>query len=185
MNLTRTLDAESETLSLTDVKNHLRITSTDDDDALRDFIAAIRQRTETFLGKTLVTSTWVLKLDSFESEIELLMRPVQSITSIQYVDSDGVTQTLAASGYQFDRQGRLKPSYGNDWPDTRDQFDAVTITYVAGDLHAGKVQQDIKLAMKLWIGASDINRENVAFSQVVEIPDSARDLLAPYRVHRL
>ena len=185
MNLTRIYDAESESLSLTDVKNHLRITSTDDDDALRDFIAAIRHKTETYLGRTLVTSTWELKLDGFSDQIELPMRPIQSFTSIQYVDTSGTTQTLAASGYQFDRQGRLQPSYGNSWPATREQLDAVTITYIAGEVHAGKVQQDIKLAMKLWIGACDVNRENVAFSQVSEIPNSARDLLAPYRVHRL
>lgn len=181
MNLTRTFDAESETLSLTDVKTQLRITVTDDDDALRIFIAAIRHQTETFLGKTLVTSTWELKLDSFDTEIELPMRPIQSITSVQYVDTDGATQTLAADQYQFDVAGRLKPSYSNSWPSTRDEYDAVTITYIAGKTHAGNVQADIKLGMLLWIGACDLNRENIAFTQVIEIPNSAKNILSPYR----
>ena len=185
MNLTRTFDAESETLSLTDVKTQLRITETDDDDALRIFIAAIRHQTETFLGHTLVTSTWELKLDCFNSEIELSMGPIQSITSVQYVDTDGATQTLAADQYQFDIGGRLKPSYSNSWPSTRDQYDAVTITYIAGETHAGNVKPDIKLAMLLWIGACDLNRENVAFTQVIEIPNSAKDILSPYRKWQL
>lgn len=186
MNLTRTYDAESEALSLTDVKTQLRITGTDDDDALRRFISGIRQKTEHFLGKTIVTSTWELKLDCFDDEIELPMGPIQSITSVQYVDSDGVTQTLSSSGYQFDRRGRLKPSYNSDWPSTRYQYDAVTITYIAGETHAGNVDRDIQLGMLLWIGGCDLNRENIMIGTIIaEIPDGAKSLLAPHRIHRL
>jgi uncharacterized phiE125 gp8 family phage protein len=186
MNLTRTLDAESEALSLTDVKDHFRITGTDDDDNLRSFIAAIRHRTENYLRKSLITSTWELKLDAFDPEINLLMGPVQSITSVQYVDTDGATQTLASSGYQNDAQGRLCPSYGNSWPSTRSQYDAVTVTYVAGKTHAGNVAQDIKLAMLLWIGACDVNRENVIIGTIIAtIPDNAKALLTPHRNWKL
>jgi len=179
MNLERTLDAESEALSITDVKNQLRITGNDDDDALRLFIAGIRHKTETYLGKTLVTSTWEYKLDCFPGEIELPMSPIQSITSVEYIDSDGAAQTF--SDIQFDVTGRLKPSYGNSWPSARDQYDAVTVTYVAGKTHAGNVQADIKLAMLLWIGACDVNREDHDFSNIVEIPNSAKDILNMYR----
>lgn len=185
MNLVRTFDAESEALSLTDVKTQLRITNTDDDDSLRQFIASIRRRTENYLRKSLVTTTWEYKIDAFESEMLLPMGPIQSITSVQYVDSDGETQTLAASGYQFDRKGRLKPSYDNDWPSTRDQYDAVTVTYKAGQTHAGNVDPDIKLGMLLWIGACDLNRENIAFTQISTIPNSAKDLLSPHRNWRV
>lgn len=184
MNLTRTLDAESEALSLTDVKNHLRITASDDDDALRLFIAAIRRKTENYLGKTLVTSTWEYKADSFSEEIELPMSPVQSITSVSYVDTDGITQTF--SNIQFDAKGRLKPSFNNSWPSTRDQFDAVTVTYLAGQTHAGNVDQDIKLAMLLWIGSCDISRENMLIGTTVsEIPESAKSILNMHRIWKL
>lgn len=185
MNLTRPYNAQSETLSLTDVKNHLRITHSDDDDKLRQLIAAVREKTEHELGKTLVTSTRELKLDAFPDEIGLDYRPVQSITSIEYIDTDGANQTLAADQYQFDRQGRVKPSYGNSWPDTRDAYDAVTITYVAGETHAGNVPQDIKLAMLLMIGHYDLNAENSAFTQIITIPEGAKSLLAPHKVHML
>ena len=57
MNLTRTKDAASEVVSLNEVKAQLRITTTADDESLCLFIAAVRQRTETFLGKTLISST--------------------------------------------------------------------------------------------------------------------------------
>jgi uncharacterized phiE125 gp8 family phage protein len=179
MSLTRTYDASSETLSLTDVKNHLRITGTDEDDVLLQFIAAIRQKTETYLRRTLVTSTWVQTLDNFPELVRLEMGPVQSITSISYIDVDGNTQ--AYTTFQYDSTGRLLPAWGYTWPSTRDQLEAVTITYVCGATHAGNVQQDIKLAMLLWIGSMDINRENTAFSQVSVIPESAKSILNMYR----
>ena len=185
MNLTRTFDAESESLSLTDAKDQLRITTTDDDDALRIFIAGIRHRTEQYLGRTLVTSIWELKLDCFASVIELPMYPIQSITSVQYVDTDGDSQTLSSNLYQFDKGGRLLSAYAQTWPSTRSQLDAVTITYVAGETHAGNVVPDVKLAMLLWIGACDLNRENIAFSPVATIPDGAMALLAPHRYLKL
>ena len=178
MNLVRLLDASSEALSLAEVRTQLRITVTDDDDAFRLFIAAIRQETETYLRQTLVTSTWELKLDSFEDQIELPMYPIQSISSIEYVDNDGASQTLASTEYQFDRKGRIKPAYSKSWPDTRDQYDAVTITYIAGETNPGQVSDDIKLAMLLWIGACDLNRENVIIGvNVSEIPNSAKNIL--------
>lgn len=182
MNLTRTGGNAKQALSLTAVKRHLRITENDDDDALLAFIESARAEVETYLGKTLLSATWELKLDAFESEIELKMGPVQSITSIEYVDPDGVTQTLASDQYQFDRAGRLKPSYGNSWPSTRCQFDAVTITYVAGESSTSGISADIKRAMLLIIGAADINREdNITGTMISEIPNSARHLLAPHR----
>ncbi len=183
MILTRTLDAASEALSLTELKNHLRIaSSTADDDAFRLYIAAIRHRTETYLRETLITSTWLYKTDAFSDITCLPMGPIQAITSINYVDTDGVTR--AFTDFQFDEDGRLAPAYGFSWPSTRDQFNAVTIIYVAGQLHAGLVQEDIKYGMLLWIGACDVAREDVVVGAgvvVSEIPSGAKNILAPYR----
>ncbi|MCP5004524.1 MAG: hypothetical protein GY941_11395 [Planctomycetes bacterium] len=177
MNLTRTYDADSEALNLNDVKTHLNITSDSDDEPLNVFIAGIRHKTETYLGKTLITSTWEYKLDCFDEIIDLPMTPVATIESIYYIDDDGASQLF--TDYQFDAGGRLKPSYGNEWPSTRDQFDAVTVTYTAGKTD---VQPDIALAMLLWVGSCDISRENSIIGvSVTEIPEGARALLDPYR----
>ena len=184
MNLTRILDAESEVLSLNDVKDHLRILGDDDNYALQQYITAVRHRAETYLGKTLVKSTWELRLDSFSDEIQLLMPPVTAIDSLEYVATDGTLTPLAS--YQFDRGGRLSPAYGEAWPATRDQYDAVIINYAAGYDHAGNIPEDIRLAMLLWIGACDINREdNIIGTIIAEIPGSAAQLLHPHRVIQL
>jgi uncharacterized phiE125 gp8 family phage protein len=184
MNLTRILDARSEAISLTEVKSHLRIaSSTADHDSFRLFIAAIRHKTETYLGKTLITSTWEYKLDSFSDEICLPMGPIQSISSIAYTDTDGNPQTF--TDFQFDKSGRLKPAVGFSWPGTREQYDAVTITYIAGELTAGDVQEDIKHAMLLLVGAADVAREDIVVGAGVIVSEiknhTAQSLLAPYR----
>lgn len=187
MNLTRTKDAESEAISLTEVKNQLRIgTSTADHDAFCLFIAAVRHRTEQYLGKTLITSTWEYKLDKFpDDEICLPMAPIQSVTTVAYTDTDGNPQTF--TDFQVDKQGRLKPAYGFSWPSTRGELDAVTITYIAGETSAGEVPEDIKLAMLLEIGAYDVGRENIVIGAGVIVTElragNARSLLAPHKRH--
>jgi len=182
MSLTRTLDSESEVLSLSDAKTHLRITGTDDDDALRVFIAGIRHKVEKYLGKTLITSTWVKTFDSFAEVLFLPMHPIQSITSVEYVDTNGSPQTLASNQYQFDGQGRLSAAYGVTYPSTREQFDAVTVTYIAGKTHAGNVEFDIKLAMLMWIGSHDVGREDAIIGTIASsMPDGAKSLLATHR----
>ena len=183
MNLTRILDASSEAISLTEVKNQLRITTTADNDSLRLFIASVRHHVETFLGKTLITSTWEYKLDEFPDLICLPMAPVQSITTIAYTDTDGNSQTF--TDFQFDRQGRLKPAVGFSWPGTQASFDAVTVTYIAGELTAGDVPEDIKHAMLLLVGAADVAREDIVVGAGVIVSEiknhTAKSILAPYR----
>ena len=68
--------------------------------------------------------------------IRLPRNPVTNIVQVQYVDLNGVLQTAATSIYQFDTTrevGRLAPAYGQVWPSTRAQLDAVQITFTAGE----------------------------------------------------
>ena len=184
MNPERLLDAKSEVVSLTEVKNQLRIdvSAVADHDAFRLFIPAIRHKTENHLQKTLITSTWKYRLNCFPDEIQLPMAPIQSITSIDYIDDDGNPQVF--TDFQFNKEGRLLPAYDFTWPSTREQLDAVTITYIAGYDNAGEVPEDVKLAMLLWIGECDIAREDVVVGAgvvVTKIPDGAANLLMPHR----
>lgn len=182
MSLTRTFDAVSETLALADVKKQLRITTTADDDSLRAFIASVRHTTEQFLSRTLVTSIWEYKRDYFPAQICLPMGPIQSVTTVEYIDTNGDSQTF--TDFQFDVDGRLRPAYGFSWPSARLQYDAVTVTYVAGATNAGKVEPDIKHAMMLLVGAADIAREDTVVGAgvvVTKIPDGARALLMPHK----
>lgn len=110
---------------------------------LDEKIVAARRRAELITQRQFITATWRLTLtefptcadeDGFYSFI-LPNPPLASVTSITYVDADGTTQTLAADAYQVDTSrepGRVCPAYGESWPSTRMQPEAVKVTYVAG-----------------------------------------------------
>lgn len=211
LTLTRTSDAGDEPVSLTDAKDHLRVTSTAEDAYIEALITAARQHIEEITRRALITQTWEFNLDDFplsklvdmpwseylefRNRAILLPRPpLQSVTSVQYVDSDGSTQTLASSIYRVDTKSepaRLTEAEGETWPTTDHVTNAVTITYVAGYQpdnssppdEAANVPQPIKHAMKLLIGHWYENREQVNVGNIVTpMPSAAHALLAPYRV---
>ena len=67
--------------------------------------------------------------------IRMPRNPLLSVDQVQYADDFGVIQTAAPSIYQVDNTrevGRLSPAYGQVWPTTRAQLNAVQITFTAG-----------------------------------------------------
>lgn len=129
-------------LTLDEVKTHLKVTgSADDADILLKIYAAVSQcdGNQGLLNRALVTQTWEMKIDGFPcGVIELPLPPLQSVSSIVYLDADGASQTLAADAYRVlnagvpMRKGLVEPAYGQSWPTTRDVSQAVTVTFVAG-----------------------------------------------------
>ena len=181
----------AEALSLAEAKAHLRIPTgdTEDDAYIASLISAAREYAEGYTKRAISTQTCVYTLDSFPSVIDLPRCPVQSVTSIEYVDTDGDTQAVAS--YQSDLIGtataRLKPAYNASWPDTRAVTNAVTITYEAGYGATGDspdtVPTSIKQALLLIIGSLYENRENEITGTIVsDVPFNAQCLLDLYRL---
>lgn len=156
----------SEPISLSEAKLHLRVDGTDDDALITGMITAARRSAEARIDRALVTQTWELALDEWDDEILLPMAPVQSITSIKYIDTAGVEQTLASANYSLYNNSILghlvTPAYGVTYPTARTQREAIKIRYVAGYGAAADVPQDIKSWMYLAIGTMYANRESVA-----------------------
>lgn len=135
--LTLTTGPASEPLTVAQTKDHLRVDITDDDDIIAAYIKAAREHTESFLARTLLTSTWTLVLDNFPSgnSIPLPRPPLQSVSSLKYVDTDGTQQTWATTNYSVDTNsepGRLYLAYETVWPSNRSIENAIEIEYVAG-----------------------------------------------------
>lgn len=68
-------------------------------------------------------------------QIDLPYPPLVSVDSFQYVDTDGVTQTLAASQYEVHDQeipAIIVPAWDVTWPTIRRVPDAIQVTYTAG-----------------------------------------------------
>jgi len=154
MSLTRTVDPTSEPLTVEEVKDHLRIDGNDSDAELSNLIKEARDYVEGVTGRALITQTYELKMDDLSLNIKVPRPPLQSVTSISYQDTDDASQTLGAANYTVDTSshpGRIVQSATGTYPDTYNDIDAVTITYVAGYGDADDVPGIFKRAMKLYI----------------------------------
>lgn len=149
----------TEVVTVSELKTHCRIDISDEDEYLEAIILAARQYAENYTWRAFMTQAWRVTYDCFPCVIEVPRPPLQSVTSIQYVDEAGDTQTLSASLYQVDTKsqpGRIIPAYGESWPSVRgDTLNAVTVNFVAGygddpnDVPAG-IRHAVKLTAAQW-----------------------------------
>jgi uncharacterized phiE125 gp8 family phage protein len=163
----------SEPVTVAEAKTQLRIDTSTDDTLIGTYITVARQSLEKLMRRAFITQTITLKYDKFPSVIYLPRPPAISVTSIQYVDTDGATQTWGASNYDVDissAPGNIQRAYNIDWPDIRDQANAITIVYTAGYGAASDVPEEIKLAIKLLVGSFYENREATTIARISELP---------------
>ncbi len=180
----------TEPITVSEVIPYARLDNTDDSEIIVMLINASRRQAENLTRRALITQTWELYLDRFPNwEIFLPKPPLQSVTSITYVDSAGVTQTLAAGQYTVDivsEPGRITPAYGLLWPVTRDQINAVCIRFVAGYGLAVAVPAGIKNWILMRTSTAFRNRDEYQIDYgiaITQLPPSSIDgLLDPFRV---
>lgn len=152
-------------VTLVEAKAHLRVDTSDDDTLITAMITAATEAAEQATGRAIMPQTWELTLDEFPAALELTRVPVDSITSVTYVDLDGTDQSLSALLYSLDNAddfgpAYVVPAYGTEWPETRDEINAVQVRYAAGYTDAAAVPESIKSWIKLQVGAMYENRES-------------------------
>ncbi len=183
--LTIVTEPTLEPVELADVKSHLSVEVSDDDTMISNFITAARRWCEHFTRRAFITQSWKLVLDKFPAEFRVPLPPLQSVTSITYIDTDGNTQTLASSVYTVDidsEPGRIVEAYQQSWPTTRDVVNAVTVTYKAGYGAAStNMPGELKLAIKMLVGHYYENREAFVAAPLREVPMASEHLLWPLR----
>jgi len=188
--LTQTAGPSVEPLSLTEAKAHLRVTHTAEDTLISALITAARTEVENYLGRQLITATWVLRLDEFIDTIEVPRAPLQSVTSLAYVDTNGDSQTLEAdTDYTVDvysTPGRVVPVYGGSWPSTYGHVNDVTLTYEAGYGDAATdVPSNIIHAVRLYLGHYYEHREAFIVGDSIAKLETAERLLFYDRVEHV
>jgi uncharacterized phiE125 gp8 family phage protein len=185
-----------EPVTLAEAKLWLRV---DEDDTEQDaminlLIIAMREYAESLTGRAFVQRTLEHRLDKFPQDagvIELPVAPLRSVTSIQYVDGDGVLQSIDSSptGWQedtFSEPGKIKPlTTSNDWPITLDELGAVRIRYVSGYANPNSIPKKVRLWMQTRISTLYEHREQIVIGGVVNIPRAFVDgLLDDLKVHK-
>lgn len=178
-------------LTINEVRDHCRAsrtTVTVDDPYISTLIDAAVGYAEHVTGRAIMTQTWEYIADCFSSELHLIKCPVQSITSIKYLDNAGAEQTLATSLYRVDldsEPARITPAYAQTWPPTYSVNAAVRIRFVSGYTTADLVPRALRHAMLLLIAAWYENRESFIVGQgftTQNIPIHAEKILLQDRV---
>jgi len=190
-----------EPIGRQDCQRHLRLDGAWDSpwvdhvegELIEALLGAAREHAEAFTGLSLAPQTLELALDEFPaSEVELPRGPVQSITSVTYIDEDGAAQTISSANWVLDDYNGtawLLPADGFDWPATDGVVNAVKIRYVAGfslpndSPQVHRLPKSIRSALLLFLGHLYENRETSTVGvSVQEIPLGAMALLRPHRV---
>lgn len=158
------------------------------DGMLLSLITAARSFCEQVTNRQLCTATRKLILDCFPCSLEPILlpfAPLQSVSSIAYLDAAGDTQTWSSSEYRVStatEPGRIMPAFGETYPTTRNTTDAVTVQYVCGYGLAVAVPMPLKQAMLLLIGHWFANREAAAAGSMSEVPMAVESLLNAYKI---
>jgi uncharacterized phiE125 gp8 family phage protein len=176
---------ETEPVSLTEAKLHLKVEHGVDDALITALITAAREQAEHITGRPFITQTWEQVLDEFPAdELYLGKANVLAITSVKYIDLAGVEQTMDSADYSLDAESSpcwLLPAINSDWPDTLDTSNAVRVRFTCGYGAAAAVPEIAKVWMKLCIGKYHANREALTPGALVEMPGVDR-ILDPMRI---
>lgn len=157
--LARTSSPSGLAVSLVEAKNHLRVSGSDQDDYITLLIEASTEKLERDINRGILTATWQQAMYAFPAEgkpLDIMMGMNTSVSSITYVDSDGVTQTLDQSLWTYS-QARgciFNANPDNVWPDTdMDTIgDKVFVNFTCGVSDAGCVPRMMKQAILLEVG---------------------------------
>ena len=186
----------AEPVTLTEVKNHLRIDTTDEDGYLGALVTAARLHTEQVTNRALVSQTWDWWFNGFPAlSIVVPKAPLISVTYIKSTDTSGTLKTWDSANYTVDTdsyEGRIYPNYNGEWPsDVRNHPKSVNIRFIAGYADSGaspqiladNVPQALKHAILFLIGHLYENREMTSQNMTItNVPMSYRALVDPYRV---
>lgn len=199
MTLVRVMAPPAAPVSIEEAKTHLNVESAEFDDYIGSLIEVATQALDGSsigtLGRALIQQTWDLRLDCFRACIEIPMPPLQSVTSIKYLDQDGAEQTLDPALYRVvgmaaDWPAKIKPAYQQSWPATYPVDEAVIVRFVCGYAPSGdpidyakNVPAPIKQAILLEVGDLFAKRETSLTALDPTTVTTVERLLAPIRVH--
>lgn len=183
-NLSLSVAATTDPVTLAEQKAHMRVTSSDEDDLIEALITAATEYCELFTGRQFVTATWAMTLPEFADDIILPRAPASSVTSIYYYDDSGTNTLLSASTYSLvgTNPGLITLAPDETWPSTQIRKDAVTVTWVAGYGAASAVPEAIKAAIRMLAAHLYEHREAVTTLTPHEMPMACKSLLWSYRI---
>lgn len=165
MNLALVQAPSGQVITTAEIRTHLRIDDTLEDDYLVALHDTAVGYVETVLRKKLLTQRWKAFLDVFPRLIELPFSPAQNVNVIRYYDASGVLTVLPTTDYRLNLlsvPSTIEPSYGLTFPYVEiGRRGAVEVEFTVGYGTAAQVPPTVKHALRLLVAHWYLNREGV------------------------
>lgn len=157
MNIQQLTWPTSTVIDLQKAKDHLRVTTTDEDALILDCIKAATDLVETYTNQLFQSRTYVAYMDAVEfsayNHVKIWLWPITSIDSVKYLDTDGVEQTFSSANYSTD----LSDSPARILPTTiatvkQNVVNAYRIYFTAGYTNTDQINPELLNWIKIFIG---------------------------------
>lgn len=153
-------------VSLTEVKSHLRITSSADDTMLTAWSQSAADVTTGITGHQWAVATFEARYVAFGSRLWIPRVPLAAVSQVAYINAAGSWVTVDAGVYSVAtrgvRYGYIEEAPDQSWPETGDADRPVKVTFTAGYATANDVPPAAKLAICQLLAHWYLNREAVS-----------------------
>ena len=159
-------------------KSILRVDFDADDAVLSFYLDAAQAFIERHTRRYLSPKSLIKHLRGFTSdEVTLPFPPFNSLTSITYRDTDGLTQSLTSANYILETSGAItRVRFYGDLPDLDEDEPRVSITWSAG-YTTGTAPKDLQLAVIRLAGTYYMNPEAVSMLNLQQVPFGVRAVI--------
>lgn len=169
-------------LSLSDVKDYLEVTHSEDDSQIEDHLSTARDFFGRISGHRIDEQTREATFDRAARLYEIPSRPVNSLTKFESLDEGTATEHDVSNIYTYGSEApevHVKRAFAFSAP-----LDAVRITYTAGYPSASDVPNGIGEVLKKMV--SDLYEFRTSVHQTSNVPRELvlqwKDLLTPYSI---
>ena len=179
--------AASNPIAQSEAKDHLRVTTSDEDTYISNLITAATQMAQNYTNSYFINTTLRMHLSYFpDKEIRLYGGRINSLSSVKYYNDSNALTIWSADNYNVNLDAEpCLVYYGDDsnTPEVYDRTDAVQINYVSGyGSSSSDVPMSIRQAILMIIGHLFENRQDVVFGNPSLMPKASEWLLEPYRI---
>ena len=120
MTMIRTVAPTVLAVDLDLIKKNMVIDGAHMDDIVTGWARGVIAQLEHDIGQCLMEQTWRVALPAFTRTVQL-PHPVIGVTSVKYIDADGIEKTMDNNEYRLEVEAyrsTLRPARGASWPAT-------------------------------------------------------------------
>jgi len=180
MSLSLVSPPSHEPVTLSDLKQHLRLSGNDDDVSLVGLAMAARHALEARAGIAFLQQQWIYHPPRCHGDIILPITPVASIDLVQWNKNDASIPLVRDVDY-IETTGQFGRIQINNSKNIYSDFKNLEIRFTAGYLEESQIPPELRHSIRLLTAHFYENRESAAEQRVFSIPRSIDALIAPYR----